>query len=161
MAERILSTSSAYTEAWGQRLGALLAPGDKVALTGPLGAGKTQLVRGVVAGYFGVGHTARVCSPSFTVMNTYDFGAKRVHHMDLYRLNSVDDLESTGYWDALAESPAVVLIEWLAQVPEARPEGCLELGIDFVPDAVEARTFSLLGDVSATWRDRLAEIWGP
>lgn len=94
----------------GRRLAASLRGGDVVLLKGPLGVGKTALVR-VVAEALGVVDTPR--SPSFTIANVYR-GALRVHHLDLYRLEAIGD-EDVLSLEEYVQDDAVTLVEW----PEA------------------------------------------
>lgn len=108
------------TEALGRRLAGWLRPGDVVLLDGPLGAGKTSLVRALV-GALG-GEPGEVCSPTFTLLETYDVargGIRRVHHADLYRLRDhpAAPLDEVGLGDSLDDADAVVAIEW----PDAWP----------------------------------------
>lgn len=94
----------------GRRLAQILRPGDVVLLFGPLGAGKTTLIR-VVARALGVTDTVR--SPSFTIANIYS-GAVTVNHLDLYRLEGIEAEDALALEEYLT-ADAVVLIEW----PEA------------------------------------------
>jgi tRNA threonylcarbamoyladenosine biosynthesis protein TsaE len=99
------------TEALGARLAELLAPapgGWLVTLNGGLGAGKTTLARGFLRA---LGHTGRVPSPTYTLVEPYEAGGRRVLHMDLYRLSAPEELEFLGFRDAFGED-AIVLIEW-------------------------------------------------
>lgn len=95
-------------EAHGARLAATLAAPCVVALHGDLGAGKTCFARGFVAA-LAAGADIPVSSPTWAVCNTYET-SPRVHHLDLYRLETEDDLESIGFWELLDD--AIVLIEW-------------------------------------------------
>lgn len=103
----------------GRRLAALLLPGDLVLLEGPLGAGKTTLVRGLV-GALG-GDPAEVCSPTFVLLETYLTAGpiRRVHHADLYRLRGIAaaPLDEVGLGDAIGDGAAVTAVEW----PESWP----------------------------------------
>ena len=108
------------TEALGARLASLLRPGDLVLLEGPLGAGKTTLVRGLVAALGG--DAAEVCSPTFVLLETYAVrtgSIRRVHHADLYRLRAVAaaPLDEVGLGECLDDPDAVTAIEW----PESWP----------------------------------------
>lgn len=102
----LVSRSAEETRALGSRLGGALRAGDCIALTGPLGAGKTTLVQGIVAGAGGGGD---VRSPTF-LLHAIHPGRVPVHHLDLYRLPVEADLLSLGLDEALGEGAAVV--EW-------------------------------------------------
>ncbi len=105
------------TEALGRRLGALLFRGAVVALTGPLGAGKTQLVRAVAEG-LGVPDSRIVSSPTFVLLQEYH-GRLPIYHFDAYRLASEAEFLDLGGHEFLA-ADGVCLIEWADRV-----EGCL------------------------------------
>ena len=108
-AERSFRTSSREeTIALGERLGRALAPGDVLVLTGDLGAGKTQLTKGIAAG---MGVTGDVTSPTFTIEMVYEGTEMPLYHFDLYRLDSPDQLEDTGIFDVLG-GDGVCSIEW-------------------------------------------------
>jgi tRNA threonylcarbamoyladenosine biosynthesis protein TsaE len=95
--------------AYGSQLAATLKPGDWVAIRGTLGAGKTVLCAGILAG---LGFEGEVASPSYAIVHSYDPPevSIAVAHVDLYRLNNVDELDELG----LAEERAsrVTLVEW-------------------------------------------------
>ncbi len=113
-----VTTSEAETVALGHALGNALLPGDIVLLDGALGAGKTRLVRGVVAGLGG--DPDDVSSPTFVFVNEYDTPVAPLVHVDAYRLSGPDDLDSIG-WDAAlsGDPPAIALIEWGERVAAA------------------------------------------
>lgn len=102
------TTSQAETIALGERLGRVLEGGDVLVLTGDLGAGKTQLTKGIAAG---LGITADVTSPTFTIQMVYEGGRLPLFHFDLYRLEDPDQLEDTGLFDVLGQE-GVCVIEW-------------------------------------------------
>ena len=106
---------TAATEALGARLAEALRPGDLLLLEGPLGAGKTTLVRGLVAALGG--DPAEVCSPTFILVETYDLGPgpiRRVHHADLYRVRGRASApwEELGLEELMDDPYAVVAVEW-------------------------------------------------
>ncbi|MGN0296062.1 MAG: tRNA (adenosine(37)-N6)-threonylcarbamoyltransferase complex ATPase subunit type 1 TsaE [Parafannyhessea sp.] len=102
------STSAEETIGLGEALGRVLGPTDVLVLTGDLGAGKTQLTKGVARG---MGVTDDVTSPTFTIEMVYEGSRMPLYHFDLYRLDSADQLEDTGLFDVLdADGPC--LIEW-------------------------------------------------
>jgi tRNA threonylcarbamoyladenosine biosynthesis protein TsaE len=114
LVDTVLCPDEAATLAFGQALATRLQPGDTVALTGDLGAGKTTLVRGLASGY---GIDEGVHSPSYALMHTYT-GNVALHHLDLYRLPPETDFQELGL-DDLKNGLAIALIEW----PERLPEG--------------------------------------
>ncbi len=135
------SGSPRATFALGRRLGRLLAPGDVVALTGDLGAGKTQLARGACEGA-GV-PPEQVASPSFAIVATYR-GRLTVHHADLYRVAGEDELHATGFSDLLGAGGAL-LVEWADRVPRALPAERLEVHLEHVARDPRARRIRLRG----------------
>jgi len=130
------TTSADETEAIGKRIAAGLRPGDAVLLIGPLGAGKTCLVRGIAAS-LGVAPDA-VHSPSFTLVNEYPVrGGLRVVHADGYRLADDATLDDLGLEEALGEE-AILLVEWpRGFVP---PDAAAAWRVEMVIDADERRT---------------------
>lgn len=106
---------AAATEALGARLAGGLEPGDLLLLEGPLGGGKTTLVRGLVRALGG--DPAEVCSPTFVLVETYDVraaGIRRVHHADLYRVRGRAGAPwgELGLGEMLDDPHAVVAVEW-------------------------------------------------
>ena len=112
------------TEAFGEALGRRLEVHDLVALTGPLGAGKTTLVRGSVRGR---GSSAHVRSASFAWVQEYR-GRLPITHLDLYRLRDVSELGGIG-WEEYLDRPGVVLVEWGERAGEALPAARWEVEI--------------------------------
>ena len=104
----VVTRSQPQTVAVGRALGECLAEGDVLVLTGDLGAGKTQLTKGVAAG---LGITEDVTSPTFTIEMVYEGGRLPLYHFDLYRLDDPDQLEDTGLFDVLG-ADGVCSIEW-------------------------------------------------
>jgi len=103
-----VTTSQEETIALGERLGALLQMGDVLVLTGDLGAGKTQLTKGIAAG---MGVEDDVTSPTFNILMVYDGADMPLYHFDLYRLDDPDQLEDIGLYEMLDGDGACV-IEW-------------------------------------------------
>ena len=111
-----ISHSPAETEALGERWGRAAHSGLVLALSGDLGAGKTQLVKGLARG---LGVTGRVHSPTFTLVNEYAGGRLRLFHLDLYRLETPAQLQSAGVEEFL-QPDGVAVIEWAERLSPAQ-----------------------------------------
>jgi len=112
----------------GRRIAATLPPRAVVLLIGNLGAGKTTLAKGIVAG-LGVAPPEEVSSPTFTLIHEY--GGGRVYHVDLYRLDRPEDVATIGL-DEILDRDAVVLIEWGERFPRLMPENRIEVRLDTI-----------------------------
>ena len=121
---RVLTTRATGTRAFGAWLADVARPGDRIALTGSLGAGKTQLAKGFAVG-LGVRDT--VNSPSFTLMAEYD-GRLPLFHQDLYRLEGVEDAFAGGLLDE-RQDLGVTLAEWADRLGVAVDPDRLELHV--------------------------------
>lgn len=111
MTWRRLSHSIEATQLAGEELASLLEPGDVVLLEGPLGAGKTAFTQGIGRGLRAKG---RVTSPTFTVVRQHDCEHPRIktlHHADVYRTNSLDEIVDLALGE-LVEEDAVAVVEW-------------------------------------------------
>ena len=106
--KRFTTQSTDETIALGERLGALLEPGDVLVLTGDLGAGKTQLTKGIAAA---LGVEDDVTSPTFNILMVYEGAEMPLYHFDLYRLDDADQLEDIGLYEML-DGDGVCAIEW-------------------------------------------------
>jgi tRNA threonylcarbamoyladenosine biosynthesis protein TsaE len=105
--------TQAQTQAWARALSVELVRPCVVLLSGDLGAGKTQLVRWVLA-ELGV---SEAMSPTFAIYHRYQSASGLVDHADLYRLKSAEDLESSGFWDLLLEPRGLLFVEWADRLP--------------------------------------------
>lgn len=130
----------AATEAFGHRLGALLFPGAVVALVGPLGAGKTHLVRAIAEG-LGVRNPAAVNSPTFVLIQEYP-ARLPIYHFDAYRLSGPREFAELGT-DEYFTGEGVCLVEWADRVAEAMPAELLRIEIQPVDE--NRRTFEITG----------------
>ncbi len=102
------------TRALGAALGALLRAGDVVALSGPLGSGKTRFVQGLALG-LGVPADEAVVSPTFVLVREY-VGRVRLCHLDAYRLAGPGELHELGFGELVEEGSTVVAVEWADRV---------------------------------------------
>ena len=104
-----ISHSPAETEALGETWGRAAAGGLVIGLTGDLGAGKTQLVKGLARG---LGISARVHSPTFTLVNEYFGGRLTLFHLDLYRLETREQIAAAGLEEYFYRPAGVTVVEW-------------------------------------------------
>lgn len=104
-----ISHSAAETEALGAAWAQEARPGWVIGLSGDLGTGKTQLVRGLARG---LGATERVHSPTFPLVNEYTTGRLALYHLDLYRLETPEQIHSAGLEDFLTPA-GVTVVEWV------------------------------------------------
>jgi tRNA threonylcarbamoyladenosine biosynthesis protein TsaE len=111
-----ISHSPAETEALGEKFGRAAQRGFVFALSGDLGAGKTQFVRGLARG---LGISARVHSPTFTLVNEYGGGRLKLFHLDLYRLETPAQILSAGIEEFL-QPDGVAVVEWAERIYDLR-----------------------------------------
>jgi tRNA threonylcarbamoyladenosine biosynthesis protein TsaE len=137
----------ADTVALGKQLAGLAQAGDVIALSGPLGVGKTTLVRGLLAG---LGHADEVPSPSFALVQPYEALDPPAWHVDLYRLRDSSELAELGL-DAAEDG--LLLVEWPEQAGEGAWPEALRLTLDFAEG--DARRLTV--DVPPPWEGR----WPP
>lgn len=121
----IKTSSAAETGMLGEKLGTLLGAGDLICLYGGLGAGKTCFAQGVARG---LGIEGAVTSPTFTLINEH-YGRLPFFHMDVYRLDSVTEMEDLGYEEYFYDG-GVTLVEWAEKIDELLPEDRLDISID-------------------------------
>ncbi|MET3710194.1 tRNA threonylcarbamoyladenosine biosynthesis protein TsaE [Sphingomonas trueperi] len=133
--------------ALGAKLAAVVGPGDVIALSGPLGAGKTSIARGLLAA---LGLEGEAPSPSFAIVQPYDVPEVRlpVLHVDLYRIEDPDEAEELGLDDARYD--ALLLVEWPERLPAAAWHDALWLTLTVAADG----TRSLTARVPKAWEGR-------
>lgn len=125
-----ISRSPEETLALGEQWGRAAQPGWVIGLSGDLGAGKTQFVKGFARG---LGCAARVHSPTFALLNEYGGGRLRLFHLDLYRLNNRDEVASAGLEEYLLNPDGVAVVEWIerwlpeGQSPKSQGQGPVRL----------------------------------
>lgn len=136
-----ISRGPDQTRRLGQRLGGLLLPGDVLALSGDLGAGKTTLVQGIAQGW---GSTDNVSSPTFVLVNVYrrPDGAL-LHHMDAYRMADAMEAEDLDIDEMLASG--ALIVEWPERITAALPRECLRVDLEWVADEQRRMKFTPIG----------------
>lgn len=140
----ILTHSAEETQALGRKLAAQLHRGDVVLLQGDLGAGKSELARGVARG---LGITGPIPSPSFTILNAYDEGKLPLYHFDWYRIESAQEIYEMGMEEMLT-GDGIALIEWSERAKECLPSQYLEVFIQTKSENTRQISFLTHGDFS-------------
>jgi tRNA threonylcarbamoyladenosine biosynthesis protein TsaE len=125
-----LKLTEAELSQWGEDLGRASTAPLVVTLTGELGVGKTTLARAICRGY---GVSEEITSPTYALVHEYRSPRSPVYHIDLYRLESPDQLTNLG-WDEIVSSRALVLVEWPERAGERLPEDHVSIDLDYVPD---------------------------
>ena len=139
----ILKNEQAAAEL-GARLARAVQAGDVITLSGPLGAGKTTIARGLIAA---LGHAGDVPSPSFAIVQPYEELEPPIWHVDLYRIEDPSELEELGL-DSAAD--AVLLVEWPERVGGNPWPEALALSLDFGRDGDRILT----AGVPPSWEGR-------
>lgn len=122
---RFISKGVSDTENIAERLGKAVSSGDVIAYFGGLGMGKTAFTRGLAKG---MSITADVSSPTFAIVNDYG-GTPPLVHFDMYKVESWDDLYSSGFFDYL-DMGAVLAVEWSENIENALPENTIRVTIE-------------------------------
>ena len=145
----MILADAAATEAAGAALAAKLRPGDIVTLDGPLGAGKTTLVRGLLAA---LGHVGEVPSPTFAIVQPYDDLPLPLWHADLYRLQDPDELDEIGLETILDDGALVV--EWPDRAGPRAFASALALSLQELPDGARRLTAAVPKGWEGRWPPR-------
>lgn len=134
------------TQAFGTRVAKLCKPPLIIYLSGELGAGKTTFARGFLRAF---GYKGNVKSPTFSLLESYQFNHVRIYHFDLYRLSDPSELEFISIRDLSAEEDAICLIEWPNRGGDAVPKADLVFSFEHSNDhrAVEFRFESTQGQL--------------
>ena len=122
------TNSAKETQKVGEKIGQSLKAGDIVALEGPLGAGKTTLVKGIAKG-LGVKDKKEVVSPTFVLIHEYE-ARERIYHMDWYRLSKVegqDQLQAEEYFN----SKGITLVEWADRGKHIFPKNHIKIFLKY------------------------------
>jgi tRNA threonylcarbamoyladenosine biosynthesis protein TsaE len=145
----LTSASQAETMRLGEMLAPLLRAGDVLLLSGDLGAGKTQLTKGIAVG---LEIEEPVTSPTFNILLVHE-GRLTLNHFDLYRLEDVRDLDDIDYWGTL-ESGGVSVVEWGDRFVQSMPADGIDVRITITAD--EAREIAAFA-LGARGRELLGE----
>lgn len=150
----LVSDGPDETHEIGRRLGAAAVPGTVIALSGELGAGKTQLAKGVAEG---LGVTSVVNSPTFVLMNEH-LGRLRLYHIDAYRLDDPEDAMAAGLLDE-GHADGVAVVEWADRLDGWLPADRLEISLQ-TPAGAPMRRIVRWTAIGAAHEDLAAEALG-
>jgi tRNA threonylcarbamoyladenosine biosynthesis protein TsaE len=141
---QLVLPGEAATRAFGARLAQGLAPGFKLYLRGPLGSGKTTLVRGLL---HGLGWRDRVKSPSYALVEVYVVSRLQLYHFDFYRFLNQREWNDSGFRDYF-DSAAVCVVEWPEKAGDALPPPDLEVVLEHAGAGrkLSASAFSAAGE---------------
>ncbi len=134
---RFYSNCVAQTHAIGARLAKQLKPGDVLLLLGDMGAGKSELTRGIARG---LGVKGYVTSPTFTILQVHEDGRMPLYHFDWYRLSDAEELYELSM-DEYLYGDGVSVIEWPSRAEEVIPERYLQ--VEMIPLSDEERAVEL------------------
>lgn len=143
------TTDVGQTRTLASAVSELVGPGDLVLLAGELGTGKTAFAQGFAAG---LGIEDPVTSPTFTLVRTYPGGRLTMNHVDVYRLERLQEAVDLGLGE-MVDDRAVTLIEWGDVVIPALPADFLEVRLDYGPDGDDHRRV-MLRTVGPGWAAR-------
>lgn len=135
------SCSALETRAIGMKLAEHLKAGDVVLLEGDLGAGKSEMARGIARG---LGIQGAVPSPSFTILNAYDEGRIPLYHFDWYRIEDANEIYEIGMEEQLG-GDGVALIEWSTKAEECVPPKHMKITLQPVDENTREITFETFG----------------
>jgi tRNA threonylcarbamoyladenosine biosynthesis protein TsaE len=123
----------------GRELGALLRAGDKIALRGTLGAGKTTLARGILEG---LGYRGEVPSPTFAIVQPYEPPETRipVAHVDLYRIEDPEEIPELGLEDSLVDG--AMIVEWPDRMPDSFWRDALNMDLEITGEGNRRLTWN-------------------
>jgi tRNA threonylcarbamoyladenosine biosynthesis protein TsaE len=135
-----LALSLPELTSWGEAVGRAAQPPLVIALSGPLGAGKTALAQAICRGY---GVTEAVTSPTYALVHQYAAPRSVVFHVDLYRIAGPGELAALA-WDEVVYARALVLVEWPERAGAYLPAGHVPIDLEYVPGD-NSRRFLLAG----------------
>lgn len=130
----IITTSSAETEALGNKIATKLQGGEIIALCGELGSGKTTMAKGLAKA---LGVTEEILSPTFVILKKYHSAGKKIttlNHIDAYRLNSDWELADLGFAEISEDKHSVTLVEWADKVAKLLPPATIKISFFYLGD---------------------------
>ena len=143
---RYETNSAKKTYSLGLSFGSQIKKGDIIAFKGGMGMGKTTFTKGVAKA---LGYNGDVQSPTFAIVNEYQGDNITLYHFDMYRITSLEDLFSSGFYDYLDDENAAIIIEWSENITDELNESTIWVEIDADlsdNNILEKRTITIKGD---------------
>jgi tRNA threonylcarbamoyladenosine biosynthesis protein TsaE len=132
--KRVITQSFSETQKLGFDFARNIKDGDVICLHGDLGSGKTTFVQGLAKG---LGIEQKIISPTFIIMRTYELKKKKnnyFYHVDLYRIESENDVEGLGLLDLMQDPSAIVVIEWPEKITNLLTEKRKDIFFNYIDD---------------------------
>jgi|WetSurMetagenome_2_1015567.scaffolds.fasta_scaffold351196_2 tRNA threonylcarbamoyladenosine biosynthesis protein TsaE len=126
-----VTNSFEETQGLGCDFAKTLKKGDIVCLYGDLGSGKTTFTQGLAVG---LGIKNRIISPTFVIVRSYELGVMGFYHIDLYRIESADDMESLGIEEIINNKQGIVVIEWAEKLGKYLPRERIDIQFSYEKD---------------------------
>ena len=129
----VITKSARETQKLGKKLAASLKNKEVIALYGELGSGKTTFVQGLAQG---LGIKGRIISPTFVFIRSYTLYPKpfTLHHVDLYRIDKIEDTRGLGLEELMREKEAIVVIEWAEKIKSILPKKRIDVYFEYVSE---------------------------
>lgn len=141
--KKFITKSTEETEELAQSLAKYFKSGDVIAYKGPMGMGKTAFTRGLCRG-LNI-DDSEVSSPTFALVHQYEGEDLILYHFDMYRVDGVEDLYSTGFFDYL-DYGGILAIEWSENIESALPANTTYITISAIEDNENSREITIEGD---------------
>jgi len=134
----IISNSAAFTKDLGRKLSRVISKANIVLFSGELGGGKTTFISGLAEG---LGLNENLSSPSFTILNEYHIDDRlKFIHADLYRMENIDDINSTGLDDYLYDGFSIICVEWGDKIEDYIRKEYLKINLSYLIDSSNIST---------------------
>jgi tRNA threonylcarbamoyladenosine biosynthesis protein TsaE len=134
----IISNSAAFTKDLGRKLSRVISKANIVLFSGELGGGKTTFISGLAEG---LGLNENLSSPSFTILNEYHIDDRlKFIHADLYRMENIDDINSTGLDDYLYDGFSIICVEWGDKIEDHIRKEYLKINLSYLIDSSNIST---------------------
>jgi len=151
---KVISNSPFFTKKLGRTFSRIVSAGDIILFTGELGGGKTTFITGIAEG---LGLEEKISSPSFTLVNEYSAGGKKLIHADLYRLDGAEEIAGIGMEDYIYDRDNIVCIEWGDKMGSFLPPDCIRIHFSYIMDSESKRRIQFSAGTNC-WDHKMARF---